>query len=394
MKSTSAGICAAVVAVAVGAGFGTRQASLHEALDLYARGEHSAALALAHPDELTARTLLDRADQWLQAAPVDQQARRRLIAAAFTLDLVWNSTRNEHNTLSQGLDWTRGLRNFARLPLSHSAAHLAVVVWGCELVTDLEPGDPAERWWWLASVGALQDAVALDPLLGDSRLVTSRPLEPSMVRALDEGHLAHARARFPDEPRWELIELVARSRKRVGPVDRVQDLTGLRRADVLRDERHDRSEAIAGFRRSFERLAREQPRLSGEAWLHAGFLELLARRWREALERFGRARPLLNEPVLLAALDYFSGWALDRLDQPAGALAAYERAHVIAPAVRNLSTLLAAQLFRANERARAYEVLEAGLEEDPAPLDLRTQVERGEARIVPMYLERMREALR
>lgn len=394
MSSTSAGICAAVVAAMMAVGPGSRQARLHEALDLYARGAHSAALALAHPDELTARTLLDRADQWLQAAPGDQQARRRLVAAAFTLDRVWNSTRNEHNALSQGLGWTQGLSHLERLPLSHSAALLAVVVWGCELVTDLEPGDPAERWWWLASVGALQDAVALDPLLGDSRLVTGRPLEPPMARALDEGHLAHARTRLPAEPRWALVEIVARSRQRVGPVDRVQDVTGLRRADVLRDERHDRAEAIAGFRRSFERLARDEPRLSGEAWLHAGYLDLLARRWREALERFERARPLLEEPVLLAALDYFSGWTHDRLDQPAEALAAYERAHVIAPAVRNLSTLLAAQLFRANERTRAYEVLEAGLQADPVPLDLRTLVERGEARLVPMYLERMREALR
>jgi hypothetical protein len=98
--------------------------------------------------------------------------------------------------------------------------------------------------------------------------------------------------------------------------------------------------------------------------------------------------------VLLAALDYFSGWAHDRLDQRAEARAAYDRAHVLAPAVRNLSTLLAAQLFRANERTRAYEVLEAGLQADPVPLDLRILVERGEARLVPMYLERMREALR
>jgi tetratricopeptide (TPR) repeat protein len=394
MSSTSAGLCAVVVAVTFGVGPGTRQASLHEALDLYARGEHSAALAVVDPDTLTTAALLDRADQWLQTAPVDQQSRRRLIAAAFALDLTWNSTRNEHNVPSQGLEWTRGLSHLEQLPLSHSAALLAVVVWGCDLVIDLELGDPAGRWWWLASVGALQDAVALDPLLGDSRLVTSRPLEPRVVRALDEGHLAHARGRFSDERRWKLVEAVARSQKRVGPVDRVQDLTGLRRADVLRDERHDRSEAIAGFRRAFERLAREQPRLSGEAWLHAGYLELLARRWREALERFERARPLLNEPVLLAALDYFSGWAHDRLDQRAEARAAYDRAHVLAPAVRNLSTLLAAQLFRANERTRAYEVLEAGLQADPVPLDLRILVERGEARLVPMYLERMREALR
>lgn len=370
------------------------QSRVADVLDRYDRGEYDAGIASLNLDTLTVGALRTESERWIAAADTAGRARRRLTAAAFAVDALRIATTNADNAPSVEGDWHLGLRPWDALSVRSVGARLPVVAWACGLVSGLDTTDPAERWWWLASVGILEDARAWDALVGGSKLVSNPPLDPAMSRILQEGHLAHARRRFPDEPRWDLAEIVARSRRAVGPSNRPLDLMGLRRADVLRDERHERSEAIAGVRREFERLAREHPPLAGEAELHAGYLELVARRWRDALTHLERARPLVDEPFLLATLDYFRGWAHERLDEAAEAVASYERAHALAPNVRNLSILLAAQLYLANDRTRAFEVLDSALTASSAPDDLRAMFERGDARLVPDYVARMREGLR
>ena len=107
-----------------------------------------------------------------------------------------------------------------------------------------------------------------------------------------------------------------------------------------------------------------------------------------------RARPELSERFLAAVADYFSGWALEQMGRRDDAIAAYRRALSASPHSRNVSTLLAAQLFLANERTEAYAVLDAAFKVEPEPIDLVVQFERGDGRFVSEYVARLREALR
>jgi hypothetical protein len=62
--------------------------------------------------------------------------------------------------------------------------------------------------------------------------------------------------------------------------------------------------------------------------------------------------------------------------------------------MRNVITLLAAQLYAANQRTEAYQLLESLYSNPSHPRDLIVQFERGDARLVPEYIARLREALR
>jgi tetratricopeptide (TPR) repeat protein len=152
-------------------------------------------------------------------------------------------------------------------------------------------------------------------------------------------------------------------------------------------------DAIPQAIHDFEVLARD-PALAGEAEVHLGYLELRRKQWADALAHFDRARPLLTEPFLRAVTDYLSGWVDERLKRPDDAVAAYRRAYALAPRMRDLSTLLAAQLFEQHQQVEAYAILTRALTTDDPPFDLLPMFERGDARLVPEFIRQMREALR
>jgi hypothetical protein len=62
--------------------------------------------------------------------------------------------------------------------------------------------------------------------------------------------------------------------------------------------------------------------------------------------------------------------------------------------MRNLSTLLAAQLFVIGDRAEAYSVLEAGFKAEQPNFDLLTIFDRGDAHLVAADLVLLRDAIR
>jgi tetratricopeptide (TPR) repeat protein len=128
--------------------------------------------------------------------------------------------------------------------------------------------------------------------------------------------------------------------------------------------------------------------------LRIAYGEVQRRRWREAMAEIDRVRPRLVEPFLIAVAEYLRGWASEQLGQSAEAIAAYRQTLAIAPRMRNGITLLAAQLYVANERTEAYQLLESMSADPSPPRDLIVQFERGDARLVPDYFARLREALR
>lgn len=127
--------------------------------------------------------------------------------------------------------------------------------------------------------------------------------------------------------------------------------------------------------------------------MHLGYVALQRRRWSDALAHLDHARSLLTEPFLIAVAEYFRGWLFEQMARPADAIVAYRRALELAPRTRNVATLLAAQLFLANERVEAYRILDDAFKAEPEPIDLVVQFERGQARLLPEYIARLREAL-
>lgn len=368
-----------------GAEPGARQDPVRDALDRYRRGEHAAAVALPG-GSLPIDRLLASAAAWIAE---DDAPGRRLLAAAYVLEVVWVATRHADNAHSDPRDCTPATIA-SNQQVSSCRSIATAVAWACARMPRDGPPSPAEEWWWRASVGLLEDARAWGELLGvRPRGVSRPPVDPDLAREHAEGHLAHARSRLPAEPRWRLAAIAARASLET----RWQRWSPNRR-DVLRDDNLRSPGGGSRVERDLEALAIETPNLAGEVALHLGYRELQRRRWLPAVTHLQRAPSLADEPFLRAAAGYFGGYAFERLGRPADATEAYRGAHEHAPHVRNLATLLAAQLYLANQREEAHAILNASMQATPEPFDLRTQFERGSARLVPGYIERIREGLR
>jgi tetratricopeptide (TPR) repeat protein len=374
------------------------------AFQLYERGEFDAAVAHATslrtpprawlaaehvpaPLSPTVRSLQADAERWIAASNGDAASRRRLVVAALVLEVTYAAARESSYQLvpfGPELTLTRlkpegssvpSLDAVARSSLSGSRAQILAIRWARTLLPSAEPVLPAERWWWLASAGVMTQAQGWTDL---------------------EEHLGKALARLPGEPRLLLASVLRDARLELKPIHPDPQLR--RRPDSLA-RIGDRTlyRAARGRLSSVERALREllvHPPLTGDVELHLGYVAMIGERWSEALARLPRARAATTEPFIHAAADYLAGWASERLGQDADALAAYERAHALAPAQRNLSWLLARQLALADRPADAYRVLDGIVHSTRPDLDLQTQLLSGDARLVPEWIVRMREALR
>jgi tetratricopeptide (TPR) repeat protein len=371
-----------------------RQTSASQALARYAAGEHDAAIASLDA-RMTVGALRAAAEAWVDAGDAASRPQRRRIAAAFMLDAVWSAIRGPEEVL-WGLEWRANWSKPWDSPISSPRSVFAVVAWGCDAMSstpdarsaDESSGQPAtaDALWFLASVGALQGVRASAALLESRGTPQSRPTwDPLLVRELEIGHLAHARARVPDEPRWQMAETLARH-------DRVGTWQFRQRPGVLRYAPR-RPETIAGLLSGFEPMTRHAS-LASEAQLRVAYADIWRKRWRDAIARIDGVRPQLEEPFLAAVAEYLRGWASEQLARRDEAIASYRRTLDLAPGMRNPTTLLAGQLYLADRRAEAYDLLESLYASPSDPLDLIAQFERGDARLVPAYLRRLRKALK
>ena len=360
------------------------QDQLQLAFDRYAGGDYAAGLANID-SQLTIGAVRTAAERWMAAGDDSTRARRRRVAAAVMLEAVWAATR--HREVLWDFEWTTIWTRSWEPRLADVRAVLPIVAWGCDVISHAQRPHPADSIWFLASVGALQDVRAHSALSEYRGQPGPQPAwDPLVRRDLAEGHLVHARSSSPGEPRWKLAGLLAEAEREVG------FLANHQRPGVLRNGVW-RPQALPRIQERLATLA-DDPQVSGEVRLRIAYAEIHRRRWREALVEIDRARSSLTEPFLIAVAEYLHGWASEQLDQQAEAIAAYRRTLEIAPGMRNAITLLAAQLYSANQRTEAYQLLEAMYASPSHPRDLIVQFERGDARLVPAYFTRLREALR
>jgi hypothetical protein len=347
--------------------------SVLDAVSLYARGDFDTAVRGLDTRELKVAPFTRALDGWIAAGDPAVAPRRRLVAAAFALDVVWAATR-VLKTLDVNHDpWnssTADAPDRALLMWSVSQPHVAG--WAVQQLPATGIPDAAERALWLTAVGIVED--------GHSWHRLQREILPL------------ARNRLPGEPRLRLAEVLARTNIDLGSL-RAGGLNP-RRNEILRPEHLPSSvtgripKAIAAF----EPLLADAD-LAGETELRIGYLELRRGQWPGALARFEAARSKTADPFVAAAADYLAGWAHEQRGRPDDAIAAYRRAVKIAPEMRNVATRLSALLYLDNRRAEAFAVLDRALNARPAPIDLLVAVERADARFVPDWLMSIRRTI-
>ena len=297
-----------------------------------------------------------------------------------------------------------------RLPRRTDAA-LVVIAWGCDLLK-ASPASPAAHWWYLATVAMLDAHGNWDVLEGHGGpRAGALLLRGDVSREYSSGHLSHAKGRFPGEARWRLEPLFKAEQE-------VESwLTGTRRESNGGDGalRHDELTAkqlsaavksnfgvagrldrkLADLDRELTALAADpDPSLRAEAILHRAYWRIWHRDWTGALDDLGGLSDAALDPYQRYMAAYFAGWAYQRLDRRADAIAAYRRGAAIQPDGQSLSTLLASQLFLDGQRAEAYEFLNGVSSANPKTLDPWLLFKAGDARLIDNAMLHMREALR
>ena len=375
-------------------------AAVRDVLDRYARGDYDGAVhAIANLNKLDQafdgiRLLTPR---WIHEGGSTEK--RRLTVATVALEIAH---------ARQASPWR------LRWPF---------VAWACELVRDNASHWSAERLWFLLSIAVIEEAGDWTDLTGAP---TDTPYMPArrFFSAADQqefrlGHLSHARAAFPAEPRVFLAEVIAHEHATLlgtanGPPPRgigAEELPDSLIADLRRRAAGERVDAVAdvtmdnakrqlariaqgpSVTREFESLSRF-PELRGEIELHLGFSALRAQSWDEAIAHLQRVSTYADEPFLVGLSHYFSGWVHQRAGRRDEAIAAYERGLALTPRARTLSVLLAAQLGEAGRTADGYGVLDAALRPGPPVSDPWTLFGLGDARLYGQFVARIRELLK
>jgi tetratricopeptide (TPR) repeat protein len=355
------------------------------------------------------------APKWIAAADTEEADRRRLVAASFALELARART---------AVLW------HMRYPF---------IAWACGMLRQTPVRLPAERWWHLAAIATFQEnedwphvvGGLWTPLRATSYLRRSNQMfygEADHAEATT-GHLAHAKAAFPNEVRWRLIEAqyaesVTILEEALGPMGIGGHQTPLAYREAL-------VRAAAGQKvpppigpmtrpaalEALNRIGRipplveqlksvsEVPSLRADAALRLGFLRIRLEEWDEALVHLRDVPTLTKEPAIAGLSHHFMGWVYQQTDQREASIGAYRRALALTPRARSTSILLAAQLLDSGRHADAYKLLNEALEARPSPgtflsdtvdppPDLWPLYPRGDAMLLPTYLTRLREALK
>jgi tetratricopeptide (TPR) repeat protein len=408
MEARAFVVASCVVAATAGASSAPSPAprpAVVELLDRYATHDFEAPVTLAGVSAGDGAKIADELDatgsNWTTAQGPQLAAGRRLIAATFALDVV---------------------RVWASRPLDGRwRASQRLLAWGCaELRKNARPIE-GERWWHLAAVGLFESRQDVPSLIGTA---LPAPIPNTAVVDGARGHLQHALARFPGEPRFRLAEVVAReiatfrvgywttttdARPRDGVLppmitaEYVAALTGAarpiaspqdRRTKYTIDNATKELASMAVLRdlpRRFEALFQTDV-IAGEAHLRAGYSLLRLGENTLGLDHLQRAEAMVTDPVLRYLARVFIGSTYERLDRPADAVAAYRRALEVAPNARTAGLALTSALMRESRVADAFDLAERLLAE-PTATDPFSRYRTGDFRLVFDCLEQLKRVL-
>ena len=90
-----------IVIVIASAGLAARQVPVHQAVELYARGDMRLRVAAINTRELRVDTFTEQLEPWIGADSASA-GERTLVAAAFALEVVWAATRRADDKSNVG----------------------------------------------------------------------------------------------------------------------------------------------------------------------------------------------------------------------------------------------------------------------------------------------------
>jgi hypothetical protein len=383
-----------------GAQKGLEPFSVTALLESYMRGDATAAARFATQVDKgkAVRAFEDEGRRWAPGP-----GKRHLIAAAFALDVSqrWMGTD----------DWRWGRE---------------MLGWTCGQLASTPLPDPIERLWHLAAIALIEGSD--DWLFLTGRLPNApRPAgtgRNATDRELLQGHLTHAIARFPDEPRFRLAAVVAADTRAweiggfgrdlntrngiiAGEIDR-DYLDRLKNGQILADDGSRRSvpgathiaevhlNKVGDLRQvaaRYAELTRDQT-VAPEAQLRAGLVAYRLADRAGALQHFQKTLEDARDPYLVFLANLFSGVVREREGDSDTAIEDYWAALNVVPRAQSATSLLIARLINTGQQKQASAVADGFFMGGEVPSDPWRTYRLGDFRLFPVYLAQLRAALR
>ena len=341
-------------------------------LDRYARGEFDAVLAeVAAADDFDALlAMLQRdAPAWIAAAGPADAPRRRLAAATLAIEAARATDHLDWKWVQQ-VRLNMGKENPLVAPdLLYWKSPPQLIEWGCTILREAGPPDPAERLWQLGALAVAQRR-------GDYEFLIGSPWDTRGNPEDEIDHLSHALERFPGEPRLLLAQAIAIEWRTWSPPRRLRF----------------GGPNLPQARRAFEDMLQD-PDIGAEAMVRLGSLRLRSRDFNGAADVLARAERATRDPWLLYLARYFAGQAREQQRRPQDAERSYRGALEAIPRATSATMALAALLARGGRHTEAATVVETALS-GPAADDPWRAYAAADDRFWPEILGRLRAEIR
>jgi len=338
-------------------------------LDRYAAGELDAVVeAFAAIDDVEdARKDLEKHGRaWTEARGPAEAAHRRLVIAAFALELAHARMHDAWRDL-----WP-------------------VLKWACDVIRQGEPSE-GERLWHLAAIalgeGRRRWEALIDPSYSfvDRSNMTPRYIQVRRNDADVHEHVSHAQERFPDDPRLRFADEFVDA-LRYGARWRREPA---RPAGVLGTHRREQQAELIG---RLQALAAD-PEVGGAAELWTGLILLLELDRPADVMAHLEAASRSSDPFVASLARYAAGRAFESAGDLDAAERHYRRALDALPRVQSVSLSLSALLLSSGRPDEAYEIMRRSFDGPPVVDPFKTYG-LGDYRRFASYLARLREELR
>ncbi len=375
-------------------------------LDQYALGNIGAAATFAQRPgvDRSVRAFEDQARRWIEA---DRSGigRRRLVAATFALEVA-------SKWVGGGpTNWAWGSR---------------LITWGCIQLRANPVPEAAERLWHLAAVATISGA-------DDWHLLTGRTAPKGQAPRLSRdpfqqepmlGHIGHALARFPSEPRFAMAAAISldnqnsvvgghgrdanqRTSLLPGEIDtdyidrvkagRVMGENGSQRVGSWNARLAELYLAgipeVRALRTRYADLTRHDS-VSAEAHLRLAHIAFRLADREDALGHLQDVIESTRDPHLAYMAYLLTGVIRDRQGRVAEAIAAYRAALDIVPRAQSATSLLAARLFTEGHQDEAIAIVQLFFNGETAPLDPWRTYKLGDYRLYPLFIAQLRAELK
>jgi hypothetical protein len=259
-----------------------------------------------------------------------------------------------------------------------------LISWAChEFSSTKTPPERGEQLWYLASVALVGGAEDWWFLIGrsafaDAKKSGKQPVDDELFR----GHLAHAAARFPDDPRFALATAVSIESLswEVGGLGRDPNQRGMIAGEIAPDllartnsDWDDSGLSLTKVKRGqttgpgitqvlqvaqrYASLVNEPP-IAAEASIRAGVMSFRTANNEKAIGHLSRVSQLTEEPFLVHLSRLIEGVVRERQGRDEDAVAAYRAALQVVPRAQTASTMLTARLIKMGKLADAAKVAE------------------------------------